>query len=301
MRNSPQECVDKLVESGDIPHDSVVVSTNNKIVVVSRSEGIVTRIREHTIGQERDDPHDLQYSHRVAWLASRVAPVVKPLHESPLIRGEFILSSYPLFSTEHSLSERQANNIYDLIKEFGDALHEVSGGMNVRRIDIHAYVQDRLITMHDNGHPDPFLVDFVSREVERLALQFPFSQLVEDDTSLIHGDVKSENIVFSDSGDLIFIDVDAAAAGPRLYDLASWMLRSAMGDAAPVNKVVEVGRQQPGWDEETYRSLIGWKAVSSMSFTLRYEPPEVYKAKFKQIRDRAFMLGGFANSPMWAS
>lgn len=127
--------------------------------------------------------------------------------------------------------------------------------------------------------------------------RFPFCQLLHDDPALIHGDYKVDNVVTDHAGNLHAIDLDAAAIGPRLYDLAAWRLRSELGDNTPVEEVVDIGRSVADWDEDVYRSLIGWKAISSMSFTLRYETPDMYADKVPRIAHSAVLLGGLASGP----
>jgi hypothetical protein len=70
-----------------------------------------------------------------------------------------------------------------------------------------------------------------------------------------------------------------------------------MGDEAPVEEVVNVGRKSGDWCEDSYRTLIGWKAISSMSFTLRYELREKSKEKVMQIAACAVKLGGLDRVP----
>lgn len=290
-------CIESLVRSGDIPDDVKVVSTNNKVVVVSQGHHLVARIGSLADINQRDDPHDLRYSHTASWLAGDVAPVVKPLHNEPLIRSGYVISSYPLLKTGVDLGASGANNIYAMVRDFGNALTTVTEGMSLRRLDVAQYVQARLKYMRDSLDHDQRAVEYVAEEIDRLNSQCPFSELVEHDTALIHGDIKTDNVVATSSGELRIIDLDAVAIGPRLYDLASWRLRSELGDSAPVENTVAIGRQTATWDEESYRSLIGWKAVSSMSYTLRYEAPEVSRDKMIQIADSAYTLGGLSVTP----
>ena len=138
---------------------------------------------------------------------------------------------------------------------------------------------------------DQRLVEYVQTETHRMDSQYPFEQLTQRDTSLVHGDFKADNIATDHEGRLKAIDLDAVAVGPGLYDLASWRLRSQMGDSAPIEEVANVGRQTDTWDEDAYTSLIGWKAISSMSFTLRYETPDMNREKIPHIAESAILLG----------
>jgi len=292
-----RRCIETLVSNRDLPDDAEVVSTNNKIVAISRREKLVARIGSTANLNLRDDPHDLRYSHKVAWLAGDTAPVVKPLSSEPIVSGDYVISTYPLLNNEANLDKSSVGEIYTMSRDFGDALTAVETDMVLRRLDVGTYVRERLDSMYDNPRYSQELVGYVSEEVDRMDSQSPFDQLMQNDTALIHGDLKADNIVLDHEGRLKAIDLDAVAVGPRLYDLASWRLRQELGDDAPVGEVVEVGRKTNTWNEDAYRALIGWKAISSMSFTLKYEIPEVYEKKVKDIAKSAAILGGLMPVP----
>ena len=294
-------CVETLVASGDIPEDAEIVSTNNKVVIISQSESLVARIGSISDAKLRDDPHDLGYSHTVSWLAGDSAPVVQPLHEQPLVRGDYVISSYPLLSSDVELGTSSAVAIHDMLRDFGKALPVVTGSMALRRLNVSAYVNERLKYMCDNPFYDERLVGYVQHETAKMDERYPFEQLTQNDAALVHGDLKVDNIVVDVDGSLKAIDLDAAAVGPRLYDIASWRLRSELGDNAPVELVAEAGRRESEWDEEAYRALIGWKAISSLSFTLRYEAAEIYSQKTAAIADSAVRLGGLTTALARAS
>lgn len=287
-----QKNLERLISNGDIPSDSIVVSENNKLVTISAARRIVSRIGNLANTQLRDDPHDLSYSHKAAWLAGDTAPVVKPLHETPIISGGHVISHYPLLDNSTQFGTSDANNIFTMANSIANALPVVESGMKLRRINIHEYVQQRLDDMVDDTTYNQQLVHYVNNQVQKMGREHPFLQLTEDDRALIHGDFKADNVVIDANGSLKAIDLDAVAIGPRLYDLASWRLRSEMGDNAPVEEVVNVGRKAEGWNEESYRALIGWKAVSSMSFTLRYEDALTSQQKVAHIAQSATTLGG---------
>lgn len=292
-----QRSIERLVRNGDIPDDAEVVSENNKIVVISRRERIVSRIGNLRNARLRDDPHDLNYSHRVAWLAGDSAPVVKPLKELPVVSGDHLISTYPLLDSGVRLDISRAGDIFAMIRDIGFALPVVESGMSLRRLDVAAYVQERLDHMIDSPDFDQSLVEYLNNEIQKMKREAPFSQLIEDDRALVHGDFKADNVVADSSGNLKAIDLDAASIGPGLYDLASWRLRSEMGDDAPVEEVANVGRQTECWSEESFLALIGWKAISSMSFTLRYESPGVNEGKIAHIAQSATILGGLDGKP----
>ena len=122
-------CMETLTGSGDIPVDARIVSTNNKVVIVSEAERVVARIGSLAELKLRDDPHDLRYSHQASWLAGAQAPVVKPLSEHPVLSEGYVISSYPLFRSDDMLDESRAQDTYDMTRSIGNALHVVVSGM----------------------------------------------------------------------------------------------------------------------------------------------------------------------------
>lgn len=290
-------CLQELTDSGHIARDARVVSTNNKVVVLSESEQVVSRICDTTELSERDDPHDLRYSHHASWLASDHAPVVRPLGPEPIITGSYLISSYPLLREAGTLHTADAPELFSLVQFFGNALTAVDRGMALRELNVGAYVEERLTSMESQSHPSPRLLDYVRTATDQMHTLYPFDELVSADTALIHGDFKTDNLVRDSNGNIKVIDLDAVAVGPRLYDIASWRLRAALGDKAPVEAMADAGRRSITWNEEAYRSLIGWKAISSMSFTLQYETPSIHTEKTIDIAHQAALLGGLAVLP----
>lgn len=296
---NPEKCMKTLTNSGDIPPDSVIASTNNKVVAISRKEAVVARISAAENTNHRDDPHDLTYSHKLSYGLSKAARVVPTLDMYPIISNGYLVSRYPLFESSVNLDKSDAEEIYDCMSVFADSVEAAKSSVsNLRKLNVSSYVQERIDTMLANPQPfDQRAVDYIATETERLQQQYPFEQLVRNQEALVHGDVKTDNFVRDAEGRIYLIDLDAVAVGPRAYDLASWRLRAEMGDAAPVEEVVEFGRKVPTWNEESYQALIGWKAVSSMSFTLRYEDSKVAEGKIHDIANAARLLGG-AQSPV---
>lgn len=285
-----EHCVRTLTELGAIPNDARVVSTNNKVVTISDKERVVSRISDLSLARPRDDPHNLDYSHRVAWFAGESGAVVKPLHEEPEVHGDYLVSTYPLLQSDIELNAVAAPALYTLLRALGNALPAVAPNIALRQVDIATYVRERLGSMRDNSTYDQRHVDYITEVLDYLESQCPFRELVDADPALIHGDIKADNIVKDIDNHLQLIDLDAAAVGPRYFDLSSWRLRAALGDKGPVDGIVDIWRQQGGWNEETYRALIGWKAVSSMSFTTRYESPDISSDKVVALAAHANKL-----------
>lgn len=287
-----RQCKTDLVREGLMPEDSQVVSTNNKLVAISPEQGVVYRVSKAAGSNLRDDPHDLGYSHRVSWYAAQEAPVVSPLDREPLTAKGYVISRYPLMIGDVHLSENNADEIFTMTQRINSSLSTVSDNMTLRSLNIPEYVGSRIEDLEGKKISHPGDLDYIRRELTALQHSFPFSELTKDDTGLIHGDFKIENIVSDAKGNLRAIDLDAAAVGPRLYDLSSWRLRQELGDKTPVESVIEIARKKEEWNDDYYKALIGWKAVSSMSFTLRYEDEQTSHRKINEIARAAIKLGG---------
>lgn len=288
----PEKCVSTLIASGAIPDDSEIVSTNNKVVTISKRQRLVARISEITSVRVRDDPHDLTYSHNLAFILRQTAPVGAPIEQYPIQSDGYLLSRYPLLQSSVSITPEDAQEVYECLDTFAVSIHSVeTGDQPLRQLYVPGYVQERLEHMHDRAAYDQTAVEYVSTETARLNQEYPFAELTTAQRSLVHGDVKVDNFVRDDINRINLIDLDATAIGPKTYDLASWRLRAELGDTAPVESIVEAARSNNTWSEEAYRALIGWKAVSSMSFSLRYEG-EKAAGKITDIAHAAFTLGG---------
>lgn len=282
-----------LVEQDIVPKDSQLVSTNNKLVVISSREGIVYRIARLGDSVDRDDPQDISYSHRVSWAIAQEAPVVSPLEEEPIVASDYVISRYPLMRSDPRLSEANSEEIFNLVHSVGQSLGSASKHLDLRSLQVPQYVSTRLSDIEEAGTINPGEVDCLREILERLEEQAPFDELTAEGTVLVHGDLKKDNIVSDNSGQLMVIDLDAAALGPSLYDLSSWRLRREMGDSSPMESVIDIARRSTSWDEDRYRALIGWKAVSSMSFILRYEDDEMAPRKISALARAAILLGAF--------
>ena len=259
--------LDELVTANVIPNDYQLVSTNNKFVVLSQQEKIVARLSKKTLAENRDDPQDLCYSHGISWFAGIASPVVQPFSPNIQQFEDWTISKYPLLNQNGGLTKRDIPGLVYLLDSVGEALEDVRNNIPLRRLNVAQYVTERVQTLPPSAPSKQS--DFLRSSLDFMNQRYPFQELCEAPV-LIHGDMKKDNIVRDERGNLMAIDLDAAAIGPRFYDLASWRLRNHMGDEAPIEKIVEHKRKTKAWDEEQYRALIGWKAISSMSFVLRY-------------------------------
>jgi hypothetical protein len=96
------------------------------------------------------------------------------------------------------------------------------------------------------------------------------------------------------NGKIQLIDLDAAALGPLHYDFASWRLRQELFDRkTDVEAVVSSARRSELWDEDMYRAMIGWKALSSLTYVLNYAEANDIKRRTNEIGSAASRLGVF--------
>lgn len=280
-----------LIERGLIADDAEVLSSHNNLVMLSRTEQTVARIALVSQMKNKEDPGDIIYSHRIAWEASRYASVLRPIDQEPLIADNIVVSKYPLLE-EVDWQRQDAGKVHADIRLFNAALPAVHSKVALKELDIAMYAQLRINAaaaelVEDAGSIIPAVQDLLSMQHQK----YPFQNLTQSDPGLVHGDLHSGNFVVDGTRGIKIIDLDSTSYGPRLYDLASWRFRAEMGDAAPVAKMIESGRNSPDWDEETYRILIGWKALSSMTHVLRHERQEVHRARVRQIGHKAVAAG----------
>lgn len=284
---SAESQIMELIRSGLLPGDTEIISTHNNLVASSQKEKIVARIGQISLIAQREDPGDVDYSHRISRIAAdNSAPVVRPLTEKPIAHGDMIISLFPM---RHNVNwaEQRAHDIYLMTQRFNNAFESVDSHIELRELDVVKYAQARLDYARTDYKSIEQVHDFVQEYLDAQQTVYPFNQLVEDDPSLTHGDLHAWNVLSDDSGRLEIIDLDSTARGPRLYDLASWRVRHNMGDIAPMEDVIEVARRDSEWNEEAYRALIGWKVLSSMTHVLRYE-------KKPKVTDRVQSLAGCA-------
>lgn len=260
--------VESLVNAGILPADAEVLSTHNNLVVASKGHGTVFRISRITSIQQRIDPGDLRYAHKVAWILGEFAPVLRPIHELPFQYGDIIVSVFPLRRLV-DWSDKLTREIVEAVVTLGQAFEPMRERVNLRRMDVSDYASNRLQYAPENG-ADPTLVRWATRLLQHYQTRYSFAEMLEADPALVHGDLHAGNAVEGEKSSILFIDLDSIAMGPRLYDLASWHVRRAQGDEAPIDNIANQAERIVHWNEDVFRALIGWKLLSSVSHVLRY-------------------------------
>lgn len=266
---------------GLLPDDSTVISTHNNLVVASATEKVVFRIARISSIEQRVDPGDIRYSHHVAWLLGERASVLRPIEEKPRQYGDFVFSIYPLMTAVDWQAQRPSTLVQAVVG-LGQALHMINGRVKLRCMNVEEYAQERLEFARTHG-VDGGTLKWAVAMLEHYKVHHSFLGLTEFDTALVHGDLHAGNVVEDERGQVLFLDLDSIAVGPRLYDLASWQVRSELGDEAPLKQMVAQAQNLPSWSENQFRALVGWKLLSSVTHILRYAEPH-------EIPERLLML-----------
>lgn len=257
-----------LISDGVIPEDSKVISTHNNLIVSSLTKGSVMRIARISSIDKKIDPGDIRYSHRLSWLIGEAGSVLRPINEMVVISHGCAVSEFP-FNESVKWHIQNPCDVLRAINKFGQALPLVAPALKLRTLDIVGYAYARLEYAEGLGQVDKRVLLWAREMLDHYRLNYALNELIQLDPSLVHGDLHAGNVV----APLLFIDLDSAAIGPRLYDLASWRVRSYLGDIAPLEKVVECARRENDWSEGTFRKLVGWKLLSSVTHILRYGDP----------------------------
>jgi hypothetical protein len=257
-----------LISDGIIPEDSKVISTHNNLIVSSLSSGNVMRIAHIPSIDKRSDPGDIRYSHQLSWLIGEAGSVLRPVNEMVVVSHGCAISEFP-FKESVKWHTQNPCDVLSAIDKFGQALPVVAPVLKLRTLDIAGYANARLEYAEESGQLDEHVLRWAREMLDYYKVNHALGELTQLDPSLVHGDLHAGNVV----DPLLFIDLDSTAIGPRLYDLASWRVRSQLGDIAPLEQVVECARRKTDWSEDVFRKLVGWKLLSSVTHVLRYGDP----------------------------
>lgn len=253
--------IERLRGAGIIPDDSEVIHDRCNTIMKSSSRDTVYRVSAESVLD--DTPQDIAYSHRLSWqIAQNSNIVLSPLTPEPIIYDGVVVSQYPLADTEISRASTQ---------EFANLLNEaaniaINSLIKIRELKVYDYVNDRLELSTD---------DEVARLRNWLKYYYQahadmYAERIGDcETGFVHGDLHSNNIVRYE-GELKLIDLDSASSGLPLYDVAAWNLRYLSGDdvRVDVQSVIDIMKGDEKWDAALYQGMVGWKALSSMSYLL---------------------------------
>jgi len=256
-----------LKSAGVIAADSDIISTHNNLVVSSETDNTVSRISSLDTIKTRDDPGNLIYAHLLSKSISIAGGVLAPIDDEVIEFEGNIISRYPKMNHPdwRSVSAADLSEAVLGLNNFPYTTIDTT----IRRMDIASYAQLRLNSI---GHSRTRgLVDISQDMLDFYIAEYNFHKAASQSEGLVHGDLHAGNIVQDgESGNLLFIDLDSIAIGPKEYDLASWCIRSMRGDQAPAIEATKTAVNKGEFDYNTVRSMIGWKALSSITHELVY-------------------------------
>jgi len=292
MRN---KSMDYLIRNGVIPNDSTLIQHRHNLITKSIKSNSVSRISAANEGEYDTTPQNVEYSHHVAWEAgAQNQSILQPILENPIRYNKFVISQYPLGNIPQ-YDDLSYSDLSSVLKRL--SYINTSSIDGLRALDVYSYASERLLTASTNtsGLRSDLnsVIDYVKRFFYTHQDKF-FDYINESPRQLIHGDIHSQNIIYY-QGDIRLIDLDTASEGPPLYDIASWHLRYLVGDDTmiDVNQLIEIAAQEPEWDKKMYKAMIGWKAISSMTYLLvNGERFDDFTHRIKQIGEIASNICG---------
>lgn len=277
--------LDVLKSKSLLPDDSEIISEHNNVIVRSQSERMIARLGLLSAIQKRTTPGDLVYSHGLAWDMRGYDVVTAPLSPTPVLDGDVVISSYPLMDPL-DWQRTTAANVYGKVSKMAQLRNVLSLEIESQlyNLDVSEYAQARLdqVRRHTEDGEEMYLADSIERQIEAYRQHYPFQQLRDSDPALVHGDLHTGNVVLDGSNPLL-IDLDSVSVGPRLYDLASWHVRSLRGENVPTNKMIQIEKSVDTWNQESFEALMGWKIISSLTHTLRYEAVTTKRASINSL------------------
>lgn len=265
--------LEQLKERGLVPHDSRVISEHNNTIIESAAERLIGRVATLSSIESRDTPGDIRYAHALAWEMRNKGAVVAPVTERPIVEDGVVVSLYPKLN-QAVWTSLKAPALHRKMSIFSNSLDVLSEDMSheLYVLDISEYATRRLDGVkNEKQECDEGLIELVGNNLDYYTQSYPFPELTADDGALVHGDLHANNIVATDAGEPRIIDLDSVSTGPRLYDLASWHIRSLRGDAAPTVEMIELEKRMGNWKEESFKALMGWKVLSSLTHELKYQ------------------------------
>lgn len=281
-----------LKSAGIIAVDSGIISTHNNLVVSSEADNTVCRISSLDTIRTRDDPGNLLYAHLLSKFIGTVGGILPPIDDEAIEFEGNIISRYPKMNHPdwRNVSAANLSKAVLRLNNFPYATIDAT----VRRMDVASYAQLRLDSV---DHLQAGSLADTSQDILDFYVEnHNFSAASAQNEGLVHGDLHAGNVVQgSKSGDLLFIDLDSIAIGPKEYDLASWCVRSMRGDQAPAIEATKIAINKGELDHGTVRSMIGWKALSSITHELVYN----FNNPEEQIMEIAAIASNLGAPGVW--
>lgn len=256
-----------LKSTGAIAADSDIISTHNNLVVSSEADNTVSRISSLDTIKSRDDPGNLIYAHLLSKSIGTVGSILPPIDDEAIEFKGNIISRYPKVN-HPDWRNVSAANLSEAVLKLNNFPYAVID-TEIRMMDVASYAQLRLDSI--NHLRVGSLADISQDMLDFYVENHDFITALTQNEGLVHGDLHAGNVVQdSKNCDLLFIDLDSIAIGPKEYDLASWCVRSMRGDQAPAIEATKIATNKGELDHDIVRSMIGWKALSSITHELVY-------------------------------
>ncbi len=282
--------IDRLTHEGLIPEDSVVISERDNLIVSSMLEQTVSRISTIHAINRREGSGDIIYSHELSYGIGRRGAVVSPVSHVPDYYKKYVISTYPLLRPFYPELVK-AETLSDSIQQFNAfSIDDIAPAVLVKTMNIPHYAGTRIARAAHTLECDEYehTINAVMCTLDYYNDSFNFRQLIKEDPSIVHGNMHAGNVVTEENGKPLFIDLDSAAIGPRLYDIASWRVRQLRGEPAPTDEIVTESVRSK--DASRLRSLIGWNILYSMTQALRYSAPDKIHDDLRKLADIAQQL-----------
>ena len=142
------------------------------------------------------------------------------------------------------------------------------------------------------------LDEWSRRHLDRLAqLEARWSEASQGRT-LIHGDIRSDNVLLSTRG-VVFVDWPHAAVGSPILDLVAWAPSVALEGGPPPEDLFSLHPAGPGVDPEVLAPLVAAVCGFFISHSLRPAPPGLPTVRAFQAAQGEVALGWLRRLTRW--